>query len=319
MPFRALTRSSFENLMHAAPGAILAIDTSGIIIAANEAAAQVCGYQLTELTGQNFNVLLPRQYRSQHEKLFKTFLSYPERRLMGTGRDFELVQKSGGLVPVEIGLEPCLVDTSFITLVTLIDIAERKTAERYRGAFLRACGKLDGFESVGLAAAVVDSDGAILAFNRYFEQRKALVVDGIAAVVQRRYLKALKSVFESGKPHGIRVTLADDSRPTVVLLIPAPYDTARPEPAASFGLILIHSSRQIEPIGSDLLKQVFGLTTAEAKVAAFLARGARVSEIAFQLDVSRETIRTELSHIFSKTGSSGQIELVTLLAPFIKQ
>jgi PAS domain S-box-containing protein len=314
---RALTRSSFETAMLAAPTGMLAVDTSAIIITANEVAAQVSGYQIADLAGQHLNVLLPRQYHSHHEKLFAKFVASPERRPMGMGRDFEIVHKSGRLVPVEIGLEPCLIDGTFTILATVVDITGRKTAERYRAEFSRTCGKVEAFESVGLAAALVDSNGTILAPNRHFEQTKDLVVNGVAAVVQRRFLKTLKSALESGKPHGLRINTADDHGPTVALVIPVRSETTQPE--ASLALMVIHSSSRIEPIESDLLKEVFEFTPAEANVAAALARGMRVTEIASQLNVSRETIRTELSHVFSKTGLSSQIELVMLLAPFVKQ
>jgi PAS domain S-box-containing protein len=305
--------------MHAAPSGTLAIDASGVIFATNEAAAQVCGYRTAELIGQHLNLLVPHQYRSRHAKLFAEFLASPERRPMGTGRDFEIAHKSGYLVPVEIGLEPWRVDGASIILVTVIDIAKRKTAERYRGSFLRACGRLDGFEFVGLSAAVLNSDGAIVACNRYFERAKYLLADGITAVAQHQLLQTVKNAFKSGKPHGLRIGTTDDHKPTVVIVIPARHETTQPESAVSLALMVIYSSRQIERIESDLLKEVFELTTAEAKVAASLARGVRVTEIASQLNVSRETIRTELSHIYSKIGLSSQIELVALLAPFVKQ
>jgi PAS domain S-box-containing protein len=316
---RALTRPSFENLVHAAPCGLLAIDASGIIIAANEVAAHLCGYNPAELTGRHLNLLVPPQYRSRHAKLFVRFLASPKRQPMGTGRDFEIAHKNGYLVSVEIGLEPCLIEATLVTLATLIDITKRKSAERYRASYLRACGRLDGFESVGLAAAVLDSDGAILACNRYFKQTKYLVVDGITAVVQRRILQTVKRVFESGKPHGLRIGTAHDHKPTVALVIPVCHEVAQPDLAMTLALMVIHSSRHIEPIGSELLKEVFELTAAEARVAGSLARGMHVTEIASQLNVSRETIRTELSHIYAKTGLSSQIELVTLLAPFVKQ
>jgi DNA-binding CsgD family transcriptional regulator len=62
---------------------------------------------------------------------------------------------------------------------------------------------------------------------------------------------------------------------------------------------------------------IFGLTPAEAKVAAYCRMGLRVNEIAAQLKVSRETVRTELAHIFAKTGVSSQTELAALLGPLM--
>jgi PAS domain-containing protein len=128
---RSRRRQTNGYVMHATPNGMLAVDMSGIIIAANEGTAQVCGYKDDELKGQHLNCLC----------------------------DFEIVHKSGRLVPVEIGLEPFLFEERFSNISNSSDITKRRRAERYKGRFLRARGRLDEFESVGLAAAVLDSAG----------------------------------------------------------------------------------------------------------------------------------------------------------------
>ncbi|MBK8907791.1 MAG: helix-turn-helix transcriptional regulator [Rhodospirillales bacterium] len=61
------------------------------------------------------------------------------------------------------------------------------------------------------------------------------------------------------------------------------------------------------------LKQLYGLTTAEARVAALLARGHRLDEIAEMLGVAYETTRKHLKQIFSKMQTDRQAELVRTL------
>lgn len=61
------------------------------------------------------------------------------------------------------------------------------------------------------------------------------------------------------------------------------------------------------------LQLVFGLTFAEARVASRLARGADLTTIAEELRVSRETVRTHLKRIYSKTGARRQAALVALV------
>ena len=55
------------------------------------------------------------------------------------------------------------------------------------------------------------------------------------------------------------------------------------------------------------------LTAAEAKLAGIIAEGATIDAAAKARGVSRETIRTQLKAIFSKTGTNRQTELVRLL------
>jgi len=56
------------------------------------------------------------------------------------------------------------------------------------------------------------------------------------------------------------------------------------------------------------------LTSAEARVASLVAAGASPEEIAFELQVSRETVRNQIKAIFGKTGTHRQSELAALVA-----
>jgi DNA-binding CsgD family transcriptional regulator len=61
---------------------------------------------------------------------------------------------------------------------------------------------------------------------------------------------------------------------------------------------------------TSMLRQLHGLTYAEAEIMGRLTVGARLAEIAEQLGISVETVRTHLKAIFTKTGTSRQAELV---------
>jgi DNA-binding CsgD family transcriptional regulator len=61
------------------------------------------------------------------------------------------------------------------------------------------------------------------------------------------------------------------------------------------------------------LREAFGLTPTEAKISLSLASGEDLRRTAEQLDISTNTARTHLKHIFIKTETSRQSELVKLL------
>lgn len=61
------------------------------------------------------------------------------------------------------------------------------------------------------------------------------------------------------------------------------------------------------------LRELYGLTPAEARVAAHLARGLSVQEAAERLGIGITTARTHLQHIYGKTSTRRQPELVALL------
>ena len=61
------------------------------------------------------------------------------------------------------------------------------------------------------------------------------------------------------------------------------------------------------------VRRTLGLTSAEAEVAVRLARGTGLRDIADELSVSLTTVRTHLQHVFTKTDTHRQAELVRLL------
>jgi len=63
-----------------------------------------------------------------------------------------------------------------------------------------------------------------------------------------------------------------------------------------------------------LLRQMFGLTSAEIRIAMGVLRGLELREIAATHNVSEGTVRTQLKSVLSKTGTHRQVELVALLA-----
>lgn len=75
--------------------------------------------------------------------------------------------------------------------------------------------------------------------------------------------------------------------------------------------INIFSKRHIDP---DILRNLFGLTLAESKIALSLHNGLSVTDAAEQTGVRVSTARDQLSSIFAKTQTSRQSELVSLLA-----
>ena len=83
----------------------------------------------------------------------------------------------------------------------------------------------------------------------------------------------------------------------------------REQPAA---LIFIRDAEA--PVDVARLRQLFGLTRMEATVAAALALGRSLEEIATDLSVSIGTVRTHLKRSLAKTGTNRQAQLVALVA-----
>jgi DNA-binding CsgD family transcriptional regulator len=75
---------------------------------------------------------------------------------------------------------------------------------------------------------------------------------------------------------------------------------------------IINPDQKIQ-IDVQALCRLFRLTASEAKVAALIANGTHLDDVAVELDISLNTVRTHLRHIFEKTGVERQADLIHLL------
>lgn len=66
-----------------------------------------------------------------------------------------------------------------------------------------------------------------------------------------------------------------------------------------------------------MLRKLFGLTNGESDVALRVARGQGLAPISEDLSVSVATVKTHLQHVFDKTDTHRQAELVRLLTALL--
>ena len=77
--------------------------------------------------------------------------------------------------------------------------------------------------------------------------------------------------------------------------------------------VFIRDPERKSQASSELLRQLFGFTPAEATLALLLANGLTLDEAADELHIRKNTIRAHLRSIFTKTGVTRQTTLVRLL------
>jgi DNA-binding CsgD family transcriptional regulator len=69
---------------------------------------------------------------------------------------------------------------------------------------------------------------------------------------------------------------------------------------------------------TDVLRALYGLTAAEARVAISVIAGAGIIGAATTLAISPNTVKSHLARVFDKTGARSQSELATLLGQLPK-
>lgn len=130
-----------------------------------------------------------------------------------------------------------------------------------------------------------------------------------------RLKKALADAARAGRERSYRLALASEGKARLlasVRPVSAPpsvrlYNQARV-------LVELYTTTETLDGSADLLRDVYGATAAEARVAIALARGDTLAEMADELGVSRETVRVHLKRLFQKTETNRQALLVRLVS-----
>jgi PAS domain S-box-containing protein len=124
-------------ILETSPAGMIAVDDRGVITMVNGSAEKLFGYERSELVGQQLEVLVPERLRVAHAELRGTYMVLPSSRSMGAGRDLFARQKDGAELPVEIGLNPIVRETRTGALATVVDISERREAQRKQEILVR--------------------------------------------------------------------------------------------------------------------------------------------------------------------------------------
>ncbi|MFC7475829.1 LuxR C-terminal-related transcriptional regulator [Dankookia sp. GCM10030260] len=85
-------------------------------------------------------------------------------------------------------------------------------------------------------------------------------------------------------------------------------------PAAAALLLVTDPAHRPDPPSRTVLREAFGLTRAEAEVAARAGQGEEVARIAEALGITQGTTRLHLHRVFGKTGVHRQAELALVLS-----
>ena len=211
-----------------------------------------------------------------------------------------------GTIEMLDGLRPHLARTAILSA--------RMKLERARAAS-------DMLEALGLAAIVFDGSGKLLAANNLVESRSGLLrwrafdrvtlMDKQADALLCEALARIR-LADNGGVRSFPVRLADSDELFVGHLVPIRF-SAQDIFAGSAAIFLLMpvSAPKAPPL--ELMRSLFDLTAAEARIARALAAGKMVEEIAIDHGVSPNTVRVQVRALLAKTGLQRQTDVVALL------
>lgn len=190
-----------------------------------------------------------------------------------------------------------------------------------RLVFERAKLVVDTLEKIGLPAAVVTSTGKTVAHNpllasmapqlRIGAHDKFQIADASAHRLFQQSVATIEDLLHGGA--SLPLPAVDPNPPAILHLLPLRGD-ARDVFSRAHGLVLVNVVDTKSSPSAEVLQGLFDLTPAEARVARIIAEGLCIDDVSSQLQLSRETVRTQLKSVFAKTGRRSQPALVALLA-----
>jgi DNA-binding CsgD family transcriptional regulator len=195
---------------------------------------------------------------------------------------------------------------------------------RLLDAELANLGLGDALMRLGIGVFALDSLGRVV-FSNPVAQRllgaQIEIVGGRLRLASSEARSAIEEILRASPaelvsdPKPILLHRAAPERPLVVYVLPV---TPRESMAERFlthtrSMVLVIEPKPNDPPDPAVVRDVFGVTLGEARVAALIAAGFPPRQVSQQLGISEETARTVLKRVYGKVGVSRQSELTALL------
>ena len=172
----------------------------------------------------------------------------------------------------------------------------------------------------GVPAAVIARDGRFHACNERFSRWLGARHDTRAGrirfadrVLQGQVEAALATLNRHDCVRSVAVAAPPGETPFALHLVPL-RRSARDVFGTDGVLVLVAEAANASVPTADLLRLLFDLTPAEARLTRLLVEGKSQTEAGALLGITANTARTHLRRVFGKTGVTRQAELVRLLA-----
>ena len=119
----------FEQLLEAAPDAIVGVDEAGRIMLVNQQVERVFGYAREELLGERVERLVPERFHRAHVIHRGRYFAAPARRSMGAELELFGLRKDGTEFPAEISLSSIEAGSGLLAITAIRDVTERLVAQ----------------------------------------------------------------------------------------------------------------------------------------------------------------------------------------------
>ncbi len=209
-------------------------------------------------------------------------------------------------------------------LIDLLGSHFRRALELNRQVF-EACEERNALaqlmERLPLGIVIVDSESRVLTYNKKLAQ---IASDGRGISIKNSVLstgssldtknlrRMIRNVAHNAEVEGQSISFLPDNgnMPLSALVVPFNATSYLGGNNGKKAVVFISSPEVHIDIPIEILKSLYKLTTAEAKLVSLLIKDRNLKAIAEQFGLSKHTIRTQLKSVYEKTGTHRQAELV---------
>jgi DNA-binding CsgD family transcriptional regulator len=190
--------------------------------------------------------------------------------------------------------------------------------------FARALGISDAFDMMETAALLINQYGRVVKTNKVADTKLGdhlRIVDGHLITDDRNAASALRQLIERAIAHADAgatmmppVAVALPGRRAMAVYAVPLSGVVRDVLAAVRAIVIVRDLEECSMPPEADVRNLFTLTSAEAKLATRVASGEHLELAADELGIAYQTARNQMQAIFAKTDTHRQAEIVALFA-----
>ena len=119
----------YESILEGCADSVVMIDDMGIVTFFNAAAESLWEYSRDEVIGKNVKVLMGTEHAQNHDQYLTNYRETGVKKVLGTGREVEILTKTGKYIPVFLTLSEAKTEVGMLFTAFVRDITERKKLE----------------------------------------------------------------------------------------------------------------------------------------------------------------------------------------------
>lgn len=159
--FKSNISTLYKNVLDTSIDGVVVIDENNIVIYYNKAAEKIWGFTPEEVIGNNVKMLVPAEFRPNHDNHVNRHRSSNDDKLVGQTLELFVEPKEGGNVTISLSLSKIDIDGRRLYAAIVRDITAQKEAQTMIDQTLEQC--VDG-------VVTIDENNNVIFFNSAAEK-----------------------------------------------------------------------------------------------------------------------------------------------------